>query len=1340
MAVKNYDLVKYAVEKVDEELVYTEISSANGNTGAMVAKIEITKLRYNDKLTLKSKGLSKGTGAEAYTYMFNWFTEDNKSMLEPVNEDAGEYSYEATMTKDRTITVVYSMPSTYVTFAIDEEFAQNKNFSFDIIVKNFDTGEVLSQNVNGFYNVEVGNILDVEILNLSEGYAFVGYQKEGNPLQKLSQLTFEYPVNGSGNHIVVLKFKQIQYRFDFYEYGGGRNGKTHSATLNIDNATWEIEKPIGYYVAIVKFKTALGDGFVDTYSTDLSENNNYRNNADISTYVLNISREKFIDITSRCARVEKDDYGEDVFVVDVSIDYLLFTYNISVIYVINGGVGDQSNIQFPEVQMTYKFNSEDVTINKTHQSSKVDFANVPYGSVDARISVLSGAPIGLEFAGWYVGENMISQENYIHSSHYIHLGNIVKDLGFDYKLSYISYYVNVNYDSNQGSPEVFVNNAKQIGTNNIQITLDDKLEIKAMPLKVKGYKFSKMTYKVPKYVPCSVTEENWAELKDTLYVKKGGSFVKNTVETFDAEEEYFLYQYDEITYSDSENLTVTFDVRDYYVEGVKIYFTVEYELMKFTLSNSINSIENLTYGAIQKGILSAGEGAGAIQFKVLDLISFEVYAKDINGIKREIGAEDAITFKDEITVYAQINQNAINLVDNKEYDLSLGLDVSQVYVNNTLISTWKNNGNGLFLIVFNIEQFKPTEEAVTVKYDLRIQTRTISVTTIVTGSQQFYQNVKMVVNAEMFGFASGSVRFDKPSNSEPYVVLKAGGLQFLAMAKISSQLSAEYQKYFFISGVMIYCDGVEVEKDERALNGIAVDENTWMVDSRLFKNVHVVYKIQPIISYNGGPNFEMDFVCDKEGNAVEQQLSIGDTSKEIVVADMLAQFVKISYKSTALNSVEQSSVSLSGKYDVIIRFEKTEGYDWIEDIVIDDKITLTVKRKQIVLTYNEEAVSAGKIEKVYDGSSAFDVGNLYDYLIFTDNNGWSVKYSDMLLKSGNVLKLDQSMSAYISSNGKDERTSQANENDYYNIYVYNVALRPISFNENFILNTQDLIIKDYIKIKKRELALSGVSVYNKVYDETLNAELKDYENIVILNKVSGDDVVLNASKLSVQFENAEVGTNKKVLVLASSALGGEDVNNYKIADVEVQGLTIYPYEIKAEVKGFGEVSLINKRGLEEKDMVSLLPLNATFVVEPIYAESSEYKAIHGSVSKHLRGNNEFAIGYKLSLIVNGQKINIDKNLYLSIPSVKNTTGVFFLTGTQTGSLNHTNVDGKVEIDLAQLNVDVDTFFVVQRKLLLEVWQIVLIVAMSVLTISAVVLTIVIIRKRKLKEYKVHDKI
>ena len=145
-------------------------------------------------------------------------------------------------------------------------------------------------------------------------------------------------------------------------------------------------------------------------------------------------------------------------------------------------------------------------------------------------------------------------------------------------------------------------------------------------------------------------------------------------------------------------------------------------------------------------------------------------------------------------------------------------------------------------------------------------------------------------------------------------------------------------------------------------------------------------------------------------------------------------------------------------------------------------------------------------------------------------------------------------------------------------------------------------------------------------------------------------------------------------------------------------------------------------------------------VTPIRANSVEYAKIHNKISKYIKGNNEYSIGYEIGLYVAGQKVEVDNKLYLSVPNVKNITGVYFLSGNSVNKTIYDTESGNIIIDLSENNINLNTIFITQKRILLKAWQIILIVVLIVLVIVAIILTIIIIRKRKITRTSIHEKI
>ena len=1377
-------VVKYELNDAGE---YVEICEANNNLTAVVAKIVVTGLKYNDSLTLISSGLevfdyieyayvdnttwlqdwsslyikngedyelntsseyidtqTYYSYGEVYEYSFNWFTEDDKSTLSVID---GTTNHEEIISRDREIKVVYSMPNTRVMLLIDEEFASNSELEYTLSIKQNGVAKDAESGTSNLFVVDVGVDLEVAISDITFGYDFVGYQKQSEASVQRANEVFTLTPTSSGLNTIILKFERINYNFYFVQYGkdlDGVNvvfGALDYTVLNVDNSVVSFEKPheirtvgedevklpFGYYVATVKF------GEYDGLSSALSENNNYRENADILTYTFKLTREQFVEIVTNYSVVNAQGKNE----VYVDINYLIFTYTISVEFGLTNPKGDtrDDSVVYPDISLNYVYGGENYSIIKPYESMVAVFNDVPYGASETNIIVIGGAPLGLTFAGWrYLnGDNVLNQD-YAHSSSSLTIGEVVYDKYFVYKLTYNAYDVQILYNGSHGGPIAHLNN-NEVLLDAIQITLYDKLVIETNAFRYAGYKFKQVLYLVPNYVVYTYDEALWNESWASLYVKEGENYILNSANNYDSEKTYYIREEVNSSYNTSDVFEISsFDVKNYAINGTKVIFNIEYELLKISMEHTFKETGKT---AIWKLTGRGNEATNSkIVFNLEDFASIEILATNSSGEVRTVAVDGYITADEDITIIVSINKEAVNSFNGKAYDLSLGLKLQAVqiegvnYVVNDL-------GDGKFSVQFEVQPLIESlaTETIGILYNLRIQQKTVNVTTVVRDSSNFYDNISMFINAKDYGFELSTVWSSKTSSLEH-------GLQFLAKTSVyASFTSNEYQRYFKISGVKIYCDGVEITQKEYADYEIEITED-FDVIARLKYDLDVVFKVQPIITYNGGPSFSKIFACDEYGNGVAQTLSVGSTAdSDIELVSDLVDYLEIKYVSTAANSSQTNSVINCGEYIVLITFniDRGEEYGWLADITIAESVTLTINQKEISLIYNADKIT--QVEKVYDGTSDWNAERIYSYLCFTDGSGLIIDYDDIRLLPSHNLNL-QNMKAYITKSGKDDTVSQVHVNNkhYYNLYVYNFSLKNAT--NNFKLKNEDLIISEYVKITKRTITLTGVSVYNKVYDGTDKAELVSTQNIEIQNIIEKDksDVVISAENLVVKFTDASVGTNKSVLIDTSTALTGAAVGNYQISNVKVNGLTIYPHSLSALVPGYGYVSLLNNRGLTEKDKVGLIPLNATLSVEPIYYESVDYMEMYNHISKFVKGNNEYAIGYRLKMIIGGENVDIDKNLHLSIPYVKNLTGTYFLTGEQVGAVNYDVNEEYIIVDLNQINVNIDSFFLTQRRVLLKVWQIILIVVVITLVVTAVVLAIVIVRKKKHKEYSVHDKI
>jgi len=1329
-------LTKFTLNNQGE---YVEINEANANLTADVAKIEISNLVFGEVVTLKSSAVVVNKGLEnEYSYVFNWFTEDDKSTLLHTTTTVGEttyYNHEERVTKSRSVKVVYSMPNTKILFALDEEYANLEHFSFNMKVSQNDQ-EIVAVENGSTYVVEIQEVL-VEISDVVFGYEFIGYQI-GQSITPVNNLSFKYTPT-VGVETITLKFSRIGFNFYFSQHSDKLNGQlvkfgeADYVELNIDKTSVEFEKPAGYYVALVRFGEPLFDG----YSSILKESNADRNNNNILTYSFNLSRDQFTYLVSSLGVENKD----GVVQVFVRIDYLQYSYEVSVQYGLMNPHNDSrdGSVVYPHLSLTYTVGQETKTILTDINADDVaTFSGIPYNA-SVRLDALSGTPTGLSFSGWrFANDDVISQENYTHSSEYIILGNILRDFSLGYKFSYIAYTIHIDYAQGQGNPSVEIND-QEVEGHNIQVTLFDKVEISANPIRQSGYKFKSITYYTPNYVLYEYNEENWATDYLKLYYINRGNYVLNTTEVYDDSVQYYYYQQSECVITDTDKFEdAEFIASDYALDGKKITIKIEYELLQLSINNNI----------VQTGdgsLTGRGRDAARIEIALEDFLIISMVAKNKGDDPRELKLDSTVTFHDIVAITVKINNAALNTKDGSIYDLTNGLKLITVHIGGKMCG-FTTVGAGEYLIEFNVGQHMPMAvDVIDIQYTTLVESKTIYATTIIRDSSEFYSNTTMRLDADIYGFGGGETQ---DSAGHAFV---EHAFQFLAKANIMAGFGTnEYKENFEISGVEIYCDGVMIDESLYEEYKIIADKTiiegfeTIIVTTRLMYDLKVVYTIRPKITFNGGPNYIKPFLCDNDGDAKSQKLTVGNDSESNIQFESLSLFeATIKYQPEDGMGPVVDEVKNCGKYNVFITFSSTKGYEWVEEIEITDDITLTINPKNLYLKYDPAKIA--KTSKVYDGSSDWDPMKIYPALYYSDspdgNSDFKIQYSSIIESMSTNLMLGNS-SAFTTTDGLDGRVSKANEGLFYNVYMYDFKLSNNTFNKNFNLVTEALEITNYVQITKMPITLTGIKDYvvGKVYDGTDKAELLTTQYVGIERYVSKDDLKVIPENLVLKFDDYTIGTNKTVTVNTTNVLDGADKDNYYITDLTVKGLTIYPYSLSKEIEGVGTIQIFNQRGLTEKDKIDLIPLNAALVVEPIYFESVQYAHIYKYISKYLRGNNKFAVGYKLSMIVNGETKPVNNNLYLSLPNVQHLTGAYFLTGEETGEIQSSSSDGNIIIDLKQVGVQLDTIFTTQKRVYLKAWQIILIVLLCVSIIAAIVLVFIIVRKRKTKEYSVHDKI
>ena len=485
------------------------------------------------------------------------------------------------------------------------------------------------------------------------------------------------------------------------------------------------------------------------------------------------------------------------------------------------------------------------------------------------------------------------------------------------------------------------------------------------------------------------------------------------------------------------------------------------------------------------------------------------------------------------------------------------------------------------------------------------------------------------------------------------------------------------------------------------------------------------------------------FICNNEGVGSPQGLTIGNsqvyqiqTSELILSAlrDELGNY-NIYFTDVNLNSDQPIEPTNVGRYELHFNFNSSGEFEWIKDISLNYHVYLDIIPRPVEITYLIQ--NDLKFNKTYDGKSNADPGLITQYLVITDNAGMNLNYSTQYNFS-----LASTINGKITytDRGQEVETSRANEDVYYNIYLTGLAFIKNGFSNNFNLTNSTLTIVGVIRINRKPIDIIGIVADDKVYDGSEAVTLSNTENINLRGIVEDDDVSLLLENMVITFENADIGANKKIVVVSENVLTGEDASNYKLNQVSGITASIYPYQISTTIEGFGEITVINQRGLTDKSKVSLIPIGATLSVYSFVDDSQDYLNIYNLIASYLTNGRVLEIGMELHFVQNGVELNISNDLYVSLPKVDRLTGVVYLTGENTGELVYTEQENTILVDLNQFEEEVNTLLITKQRLLLELWQIILIVIFSLLLLIIIIIIVIITRKRKKERYSVNDRI
>jgi len=1335
------DISAIAPNRIGVEMVKTE----EGITAPKSKVITITGVRLYDAIPLTATVLNlKGSTTEYYN--FQRFISSSGIGLDGVVNHKPDFTYTYIVAGDETITAIVAAPESQLQVSIDNEDAYDISQIKVYFDKNKD-GEVkfleedLASAENGAYMIS-GDIKVVlnNINIIANGYYFEGFSiktfKDG---LEASTIDYEYldgiisfTMVSTEAHELLISCPEIQYKISATQSGAGvansdvvfgqdDNGDdVKYINLSLSKLDLQFEFPKdGIYVSGV----SVG-------GIDISQNFAQAYNG-TKTYSKTLTKVELLNLAAH----GEESATKGVVEIKLNFSYSLVTFSVSIDLLQEAATDKKtySNINdYVNIVATYKVGDETVEIAKQNIDKSVEnmiiINNIPYATEGLSISLSVVENVGLTHYKWVVLDGASVDAG--SSSTIAFETELLSNKVLSYSVQYKVYQVELIYENGQGEPTV--NGEKD----SAYVSALDQLEINAQALKKSGYKFVAM---YQKYV---YNESTWEQEKTSLYIQTKNGFAKLTKnDEYNSEQTYYA----QMSMSDFEPTKFVEEellLEDYYISGDKISMLLVYEYIEVNIVNVLTLEKNSA---------------------TLSAVSVEDFAEiNVKSGDNIIAENEKVNFATgEVTIEVCMNDIEYN-------GLTINLISGVDFINaNTLLGDFKSfiwkaeekdTENNLYSFVIDISSLIPfiadDAENITITYTFVVKTFTTSITTNVPANANFYTQ-----SVDEWGSIPAFVMTGKKDNqdfSSSFASSLDVTMNFLDKVTFSYYFSEVwgyenvFKNYFNINKLAIKVGNKTIDEIDYKDCGINILAGSPMQIETLYliDNLQIVLQVEPIVYLNGAENGEFNktykFKLDQNEGTIEgvaQTISFGTTADcNVQMSEFLYEAlikdgdnIILTYTNELGNYVNE--IKNVGTYVVTFYFQEDGEYGWLSELALTNQVV--VKVNPLALELSQTPVTE-TLQKEYDGNNtiSFDAVRRFVNLSGIDYEGNLKKIN---LATNNSFGVNCDLTTVVDESG--EACSAARD------IAYDISFKNLKHdNKNFtITNVETFKITKCVRITKRLLTISNIQFYDKVYDGTKVLSFSNMSDVVISGIVSnGDDVRLNFDNLIIEFEDAHIGLNKKVIVqnfedcLIGTAKGNYLVNgdSFKITAAP----SIYPYSIFANVDGYGKIEIINERGKTEQQYVSLIPIGAELKVEKIDKGGAIYADMYQTIEEYLSGNREFVVGYTLSFVSGGKSSKISNQLYLKLPSVESLRNIISVTGDQVLNLKYDISNSQALIDLSQISTDINTFVMIANRSLFKIWQIILIVGVIVLIIAIIVVTIIIVRRRKLKKYSINEKI
>lgn len=454
------------------------------------------------------------------------------------------------------------------------------------------------------------------------------------------------------------------------------------------------------------------------------------------------------------------------------------------------------------------------------------------------------------------------------------------------------------------------------------------------------------------------------------------------------------------------------------------------------------------------------------------------------------------------------------------------------------------------------------------------------------------------------------------------------------------------------------------------------------------RNMNIVAKFGPVISFANFTDPEQR-LYEREYNFAEQRLEIGT---DILCHPNYINDLVVNYEKLDAGIVDPIN---AGEYIVTVKIRSAEYADFISD-----PVRLRINKYAL----NVEMTDA--VTKTYDGTCNVSKSTLESLLVL---NGLPAEHAD-----ATALDFESVIAKLMKNNLEYKKVATG-----LDLKVTGLTLTD---SDNFYIIDTDgyLMFNACGSITPKVLTLQGVTILNKVYDGTDIAMVSSDTTPYIMSSeiITDDQLSLDVDNIIYRYEDAEVGSNKRVR--GEAGLLGLARENYRL-EIFDQTANIHPYEISTTVGGVTYTVTDTNRDV-------FLPIDGALDVTVYESNTAKYRELYAVIDGIVNRRNKFLVAYDIVIMSDSGVFVPAKPIQVTfaLPFKADSRVHSYLVNTQYQSLVNAVDNNTISITAT----DMVSIAITKEREFLPTWLIILIISAGTVLLAGGVTIIVVIAKRR----------